>query len=187
MKDYSLGSLVEGKAWFNQNVQQIKKKVIMNVQLKTLSSILLFRVVRNSPFWTKGCLTSNQGRLQWPWLEVTEPSIQKGEFPTTVEWVVFFATPHGPNNMNKLAKLIVLPSALIWTDKHWCQWSAILTMMGNEGNDVIEDIDVLCPCHILLPYPDTSAYALAPYPLIFLKASASHWHYIAMKKSKIFR
>ena len=56
MKDYGLGPLVEGKACFNQNVQQIKKKVIMNVQLKTLSSILLFRVVRNSPFWTKGHL-----------------------------------------------------------------------------------------------------------------------------------
>ena len=40
MKDYGLGPLVEGKAWFNQNVQKIKKKVIMNVQLKTLSSIL---------------------------------------------------------------------------------------------------------------------------------------------------
>ena len=79
------------KAWFNQNVQKIKKKVIMNVQLKTFSSILLFCVVKNSPFWTKGCLTSNQGCLQWPWFEVTQPSIQKGEFPTTVEWVVFFA------------------------------------------------------------------------------------------------
>ena len=33
----------------------------------------------------------------------------------------------------------------------------------NEGNDGIEDIDVLNTCHILLPYPDTSAYALAPY------------------------
>ena len=44
--------------------KQIKKKVIMNVQLKTFSSILLFRVVKNSPFWTKGCLTSNQGCLQ---------------------------------------------------------------------------------------------------------------------------
>ena len=41
MKDYGLGPLVEGKALFNQNVQQIKKKVVMNVQLKTLSSILL--------------------------------------------------------------------------------------------------------------------------------------------------
>ena len=41
MKDYGLGPLVEGKAWFNQNVQKIKKKVIMNVQLKTFSSILL--------------------------------------------------------------------------------------------------------------------------------------------------
>ena len=43
----------------------------------------------------------------------------------------------------------------------------MMTMMGNEGNegiDVIEDIDVLRPCHILLPYPDASAYALAPYP-----------------------
>ena len=64
-KDYCLGPLVEGKAWFNQNVSQIKKKVVMNVQLKTVSSILLFRVVmprgcgkenhhptvvRNSPF-----------------------------------------------------------------------------------------------------------------------------------------
>ena len=36
---------------------------------------------------------------------------------------------------------------------------------GNEGNDIIEDIDVLRPCHIFLPYPDASAYALAPYPL----------------------
>ena len=34
---------------------------------------------------------------------------------------------------------------------------------GNEGNDSIEDIDVLNTCHILLPYPDASAYALAPY------------------------
>ena len=42
MKDYGLGPLVESKAWFNQNVQQIKKKVVMNVQLNTLSSILLF-------------------------------------------------------------------------------------------------------------------------------------------------
>ena len=43
----------------------------------------------------------------------------------------------------------------------------MMTMMdneGNEGNDVIEDIDVLRTCHILLPYPDASAYALAPYP-----------------------
>ena len=164
MKDYGLGPLVEGKAWFNQNVQKIKKKVIMNVQLKTFSSILLFRVVKNSPFWTKGCLTSNQGCLQWPWFEVTQPSIQKGEFPTTVGGVVFFDTPHRPNNTNKVAKLIVLPSALICTDKHWCQWSAMMTMMGNEGNDVIEDIDVLRTCYILLPYPDASAYALAPYP-----------------------
>ena len=42
-----------------------------------------------------------------------------------------------------------------------------MTMMGNEGNegnDVIEDIDVLRPFHILLTYPDASAYALAPYP-----------------------
>ena len=64
-KDYCVGPLDEGKAWFNQNVSQIKKKVVMNVQLKTVSSILLFRVVmprgcgkenhhptvvRNSPF-----------------------------------------------------------------------------------------------------------------------------------------
>ena len=34
---------------------------------------------------------------------------------------------------------------------------------GNEGNDGIEDIDVLNTFNILLPYPDTSAYALAPY------------------------
>ena len=34
---------------------------------------------------------------------------------------------------------------------------------GNEGNDGIEDIDVLNTCQILLPYPDASAYALAPY------------------------
>ena len=43
----------------------------------------------------------------------------------------------------------------------------MMTMMDNEGNevnDVIEDIDVLRPCHILLHYPDASAYALAPYP-----------------------
>jgi len=43
----------------------------------------------------------------------------------------------------------------------------MITMMGNEGNegnDVTEDIDVLRTCHILLPYPDASAYALAPYP-----------------------
>ena len=42
----------------------------------------------------------------------------------------------------------------------------MMTMMGNEGNegiDVIEDIDVLRTCHILLPYPNASAYALAPY------------------------
>ena len=42
----------------------------------------------------------------------------------------------------------------------------MMTMMtneGNEGNDGIEDIDFLTPCHILLPYPDASAYALAPY------------------------
>ena len=37
----------------------------------------------------------------------------------------------------------------------------IMGIEGNEGNDVIEDIDVLRTCHILLPYPD----ALAPYPL----------------------
>ena len=42
MKDYGLGPLVESKAWFNQNVQQTKKKVVMIVQLNTLSSILLF-------------------------------------------------------------------------------------------------------------------------------------------------
>ena len=43
----------------------------------------------------------------------------------------------------------------------------MITMMGNEGNegnDVIKDIDVLRTRHILLPYPDASAYALAPYP-----------------------
>ena len=43
----------------------------------------------------------------------------------------------------------------------------LMEMMGNddnEGNDVIEDIDVFRTCHILLPYPDTSANALAPYP-----------------------
>ena len=43
----------------------------------------------------------------------------------------------------------------------------MITMMGNdgnEGNDVIEDIDDLRTCHIFLPYPDASAYALAPYP-----------------------
>ena len=42
----------------------------------------------------------------------------------------------------------------------------MMTMManeGNEGNDGIEDKDVLNACHILLPYPDASAYALAPY------------------------
>ena len=59
----------------------------------------------------------------------------------------------------------------------------MMTMMGikgNEGNDVIEDIDVLRTCYILLPYHDASAYALAPYPYhkeIFLIASASHWHW----------
>ena len=70
MKDYGLGPLVEGKAWFNQNVQQIKKKVIMNVQYyffvllgpggvakKTTNPT----VVRNSPFWIEGWLASNQG------------------------------------------------------------------------------------------------------------------------------
>ena len=31
-----------------------------------------------------------------------------------------------------------------------------MTMMANEGNDGIEDIDVLNTCHILLPYPDAS-------------------------------
>jgi len=40
----------------------------------------------------------------------------------------------------------------------------IMDNEGKEGNDVIEDIDVLRTCHILLPYPDASAYALAPYP-----------------------
>ena len=43
----------------------------------------------------------------------------------------------------------------------------MMTMMGNEGNegnDVIKDIDVLRNRHILLPYPDASAYRLAPYP-----------------------
>ena len=44
----------------------------------------------------------------------------------------------------------------------------MMTMMANEdnegnANDGIEDIDVLNTCHILLPYPDASAYALAPY------------------------
>ena len=71
-----------------------------------------------------------------------------------------------------------------------------MTMTGNddnvgiEGNDGIEDIDVSNTFYILLPYPDASAYALAPYSkaqVIFLKASATHWHYIGMKKSKIFR
>ena len=38
----------------------------------------------------------------------------------------------------------------------------MMTMMANEGNDGIEDIDVL-NTHILLPYPDASAYALTPY------------------------
>ena len=36
----------------------------------------------------------------------------------------------------------------------------MMTMMGNEGNegnDVIEDKDVLRTWHILLPYPDASA------------------------------
>ena len=40
----------------------------------------------------------------------------------------------------------------------------MMTMIGNEGNegiDVIEYIDVLRTFHILLPYPDASAYALA--------------------------
>ena len=41
----------------------------------------------------------------------------------------------------------------------------MMKMMGNEGNEIIEDIDVLHTCQILLPYPDASAYALAPYPL----------------------
>ena len=45
----------------------------------------------------------------------------------------------------------------------------MMTMIGlpsnenNEGNDGNEDIDVLNACQILLPYPDASAYALAPY------------------------
>ena len=50
-------------------------------------------------------------------------------------------------------------------------------MMGNEGNDVIENIDVLHTCHILLPYSDASAYTLASYPYIkaiFLKDSTMH-------------
>jgi len=48
----------------------------------------------------------------------------------------------------------------------------MMTMMANEGNDGIEDIDVLNICHILLPYGNASAYALAPYSkaeAIFLK------------------
>ena len=57
-------------------------------------------------------------------------------------------------------------------------------MMANEGNDDIEDIDVLNTCHILLPYPDTSAYALADW---HPTQKPMHWLYIAMKKSKIFR
>ena len=42
----------------------------------------------------------------------------------------------------------------------------MMTMMANEGNEdnnCIEDIDVLNTCNILLPYPEPSAYALAPY------------------------
>ena len=42
----------------------------------------------------------------------------------------------------------------------------MMTMIANEsneGNDGNEDIDVLNTCQILLPYPDASAYALAPY------------------------
>ena len=35
--------------------------------------------------------------------------------------------------INKLAKLIVLPSALICTDQHWWQWWAMMTMMDNDG------------------------------------------------------
>ena len=53
------------------------------------------------------------------------------------------------------------------TEETWWR-QTLMSMIGNddkEGNDVIEDIDILCPCHILLPYPDASAYALAPYPL----------------------
>ena len=34
----------------------------------------------------------------------------------------------------------------------------MMTMMANEGNDGIEDIDVFNTCHISLPYPDASAY-----------------------------
>ena len=37
---------------------------------------------------------------------------------------------------------------------------SMMAYEGNEGNDGIEDIDVL---NTLLPYPDASAYALAPY------------------------
>ena len=140
---------------------------------KKCALLLLLQVVSHTFFWDtlyffmfiKGHLTSNQSHLQRSWFDVTQPSIQKGEFLTTVGWVVFFPTPPGPNNTNKLAKLIVLPSALICTDKHWCQWSAMMTMMGNEGNDVIEDIDVLCTYHILLPYPlpQSQCFALALY------------------------
>ena len=42
----------------------------------------------------------------------------------------------------------------------------MMTMMANEvneGNDGIEDIDVLNTYYILPPYPDASSYALAHY------------------------
>ena len=42
----------------------------------------------------------------------------------------------------------------------------MMTMMGNEGNDVIEDIDVLRTCYILLPLrnlPQSQCFALALY------------------------
>ena len=39
----------------------------------------------------------------------------------------------------------------------------MMTMMANEGNGGIEDIDVFNTYYILPPYPDASAYALAPY------------------------
>ena len=44
------------------------------------------------------------------------------------------------------------------TEETWWR-QTLMSMIGNddkEGNDVIEDIDILCPCHILLPYPDAS-------------------------------
>ena len=65
---------------------------------------------------------------------------------------------------------------------------------GNEGNNCIEDIDVLNTCHILLPYPDASAYALAPETSMVLgrifvdvKMYDVHFAFCCMKVQVIYR